>query len=77
MKNIESSRILIAALAAVLCIVAFFGAVESANAACEAVEGSSMLFANSFFQLVSNRSRMIQFSVVAVIVGCSLLWWRR
>ncbi len=77
MKNIEPSRILIAAPAVVLCLMAFFGAVESANAACEAVEGSSMLFANSFFHLVSNRSRMIQFSVVAVVCGCALLWWRR
>lgn len=35
------------------------------------------LQANNFKDFVGNRSRMIQISLVFVVFGCSLLWWRR
>jgi len=34
-------------------------------------------YTSGMLDMVSNRSRMIQVSLVCVIVGCSLLWWRR
>ncbi len=77
MKNILAFRWSIAAVAVAVCFLLFFGVSGVANAAEEGVEASSILFANPVLQLVSNRARMIQFSVVAVVFGCALLWWRR
>lgn len=39
--------------------------------------GSPLLQANLVWEFVANRSRMIQMSFVFVLVGCSLMWWRR
>ncbi len=78
MKNISMCRFVVTALAVTLCIALLLGLAEPANAASDTLEASSpILFANPFSQLVGNRARMIQLSVVAVTIGCGLLWWRR
>jgi hypothetical protein len=35
------------------------------------------LQANVIMELVSNRTRLIQVSLVCVALGCAMLWWRR
>ena len=45
--------------------------------AADSVHTATTLQANFMMDFVADRSRMIQVSVVAVVVGCSLLWWRR
>jgi hypothetical protein len=45
-----------------------------------AADGESsgwMLQANAYLQVVADRSRMIQVSLVCVLFGCALLWWKR
>jgi hypothetical protein len=42
-----------------------------------AADSVATLSGSTFLDLVSNRSRMIQVSLIFVAVGCSLLWWRR
>jgi hypothetical protein len=42
-----------------------------------AAEGTAPLQANVIMELVSNRSRLLQVSLVCVALGCALLWWRR
>ena len=42
-----------------------------------AAESSVLLQASSFYELVADRARMIQISLVIVALGCALLWWRR
>jgi hypothetical protein len=49
----------------------------SSGLAAELETTALTLQANSFLELVNNRSRMIQFSLVCVVFGCALLWWRR
>ena len=39
--------------------------------------GSFLLQANIIYELVADRARMIQVSIVIVALGCSLLWWRK
>ena len=78
MRSVLSFRFMIVALAALMCLMALFGMPAIASASGEGVElSSSILFANPFLELVSNRARMVQFSLIAVAFGCSLLWWRR
>ena len=35
------------------------------------------LQANIFMEFVADRSRMIQVSAVAVLLGCAMLWWKK
>jgi hypothetical protein len=37
----------------------------------------AFLQANTFFELVSDRARLIQISLVFVALGCALIWWYR
>lgn len=60
-------------LIAFLC---FLGLALSANVA-SAAEFGVMLQGNLVYEFVADRSRMIQISLVIVVLGCSLLWWRR
>jgi hypothetical protein len=39
--------------------------------------GSLTLQANFLSELVGDRARMIQASLVFVLLGCALLWWRK
>ena len=63
MNRICSSRWLL------VLFVCFLGLPEVASAA--------ELQANVIYELVADRSRMIQVSLVFVALGCALLWWRR
>jgi hypothetical protein len=46
--------------------------------ACAAAEGGGMMLqASLFYEIVGDRARMIQISLVVVACGCALLWWRR
>jgi hypothetical protein len=40
-------------------------------------EGSSFLQANVIYELVADRARMIQVSLVIVALGCACLWWKK
>jgi hypothetical protein len=46
-------------------------------AAASAQDGGSILQANVIYELVADRARMIQVSLVFVVLGCALLWWKR
>jgi hypothetical protein len=54
------------------CLFLFAGAAPAA-------EGMSapILQANFIYELVGDRSRMIQVSLVFVSLGCALIWWYR
>jgi hypothetical protein len=39
--------------------------------------GSCILQANAFLDIFADRSRMIQGTIVVVILGCACLWWKR
>ncbi len=39
--------------------------------------GAPILHAGYFLEIVSDRARLIQVSLVVVTLGCALLWWRR
>ncbi len=51
--------------------------VAAPSFAADALHASMTLHANFIMDLVSDRARLIQVSLVAVVLGCSLLWWRR
>ena len=53
------------------CVPLFATSVAAAEA------GSSLLQANAFLELFHDRSRMIQITLVVVVLGCAMLWWRR
>ena len=40
-------------------------------------EGSLSLQANFLSELVGDRARLIQVSLVVVALGCALLWWSK
>ena len=54
---------------ALACVVLFPGIALGAE--------SVGLQANIFMEFVGDRSRMIQVSAVAVLLGCAMLWWRK
>lgn len=39
--------------------------------------GAPMLQANFIWKFAADRSRMIQITLVVVVLGCALLWWTR
>jgi hypothetical protein len=45
--------------------------------AASAQDGGSFLQANVIYEFVADRARMIQVSLVFVVVGCALLWWKK
>ena len=49
----------------------------AAFAAGSGVDSAATLQANFMFDLVADRARMIQVSVVFVALGCALIWWYR
>ena len=48
-----------------------------ADSAAAAEMGAPILQANIIFELVADRARMIQVSLVFVVLGCALLWWKK
>lgn len=42
-----------------------------------ATEPALNLSANFMMDLVGDRSRLLQVSLVCVVFGCALLWWKR
>lgn len=64
-------RVLLLTLLSLAAMLLVADPVSAAEAA------SSMLQANLVWEFVGNRSRMIQISLVFVLVGCAMLWWRR
>ncbi len=58
-----------------LCLLA-----ATASASPPSVEGAAsmpILQANIIAELVSDRARLIQVSLVIVTLGCALIWWYR
>lgn len=53
------------------------GLLFSADYASAGESGVPLLQANIIYELVADRARMIQVSLVIVALGCALLWWRR
>jgi hypothetical protein len=46
-----------------------------ASIAFASTEATPILQANFIFELVSDRARLIQVSLVFVTLGCALIWW--
>lgn len=68
----------LALLALGLCCLHLFAAVAfAAGPSLETAAAVPVLQANFMLELVSNRARMIQVSVVFVTLGCALIWWYR
>jgi hypothetical protein len=42
-----------------------------------ASDSMQVLQGNFIYELVGNRSRMIQISLIFVALGCALIWWYR
>jgi hypothetical protein len=57
----------------VILLVCVFGLPDAAAAA----DAHIGLQASMFYELVADRARMLQVSLVIVALGCALLWWRR
>jgi hypothetical protein len=53
------------------------GLLFCADVASAGEPGVPLLQANLIYELVADRARMIQVSLVIVALGCALLWWRR
>jgi hypothetical protein len=53
------------------------GLFAAAGRAAEASAATPLLQANFLFELVADRARLIQVSLVFVVCGIALLWWRR
>jgi hypothetical protein len=64
---------------AVLLTLAVLGLLTPMLGAAEALAGETAtpLFADIVSEIVTDRSRMIQFSVVIVAFGIALLWWKK
>jgi hypothetical protein len=70
----QSVRWLLLLLLSVCLVPVFASAVFAATA--DPPVGT-FLQANTFFELVSDRARLIQISLVIVALGCALIWWYR
>ncbi|MSU77508.1 MAG: hypothetical protein EXS16_05350 [Gemmataceae bacterium] len=75
MKMFNTSPVALVALAVTVLLLGIAGPANAGSATLDA--SSPILVAYDYFQIIGNRPRMIQFSLVAVALGCSLLWWRR
>ena len=68
----------ISPLRILLLILFVFGAIQLlAGPAAAAEGGPSILHASFLSEIVGDRSRMIQASLVFVLLGCAMLWWRK
>jgi hypothetical protein len=81
MKTVSSPRLLgwpMLLLLGLSCLPFFaagaFGAAPSVDVP---LDSAPHLQANFIFELVSDRPRLIQVSLVAVAFGVALLWWKR
>ena len=51
--------------------------IATQSSAADVFQAATTLQADFLIDLLANRARMTQVSVVAVVFGCALLWWRR
>lgn len=58
-------------------LLSFGGLFLGVDSLSAAETGSSMLQANFVWEFAGDRSRMIQMSLVFVLLGCAMLWWKR
>jgi hypothetical protein len=57
------------------CLSVFAGAASAAPPSADAAASVPILQANFFYELVSDRARLIQISLVIVAFGCAIMWW--
>lgn len=60
-----------------LMILGLVGLAVLSCSASAAEPSAPFLQGNLVFEMVSNRSRMIQVSLVCVAFGCAIIWWYR
>ncbi|MBI3821099.1 MAG: hypothetical protein HY289_00290 [Planctomycetes bacterium] len=60
-----------------LACVPIFAAVACAAGPSAEMTTTSILHASILMELVADRARLIQVSLVVVAVGCALIWWYR
>ena len=61
-----------------LALLNLFATTASAAAPCiDSTATMPILQANFVYELVADRARMIQVSLVFVALGCALIWWYR
>lgn len=65
----NASNPLVLVLLALCCLPLFAAAVFAAD--------TPILQANVMYELVSDRARLIQVSLVIVVIGCAAIWWYR
>jgi hypothetical protein len=77
--SLQPARWLFLLLFALGCLLMFAPAGLAADLPSngEAISLTPTIQANILQELVGNRTRLIQVSLVCVVLGCSLLWWKR
>jgi len=59
------------------CLIVFAASASAAGPSVDTAAAMPTLQANFFFELVADRARLIQVSLVIVAFGCAILWWYR
>jgi hypothetical protein len=59
------------------CLPGFAASAFAAAPCVDAAAAMPTLQANFLFELVADRARLIQVSLVIVAFGCAILWWYR
>jgi hypothetical protein len=73
----RSLRCLLLVLLGVGILPLFAASAFAAGSPADAGITMPILQANIIFELVSDRARLIQVSLVIVATGCALIWWYR
>jgi hypothetical protein len=76
MNAVFSHQLLRILIVVLLALVGFFVCVPAAPAAAFAQDAPAF-HSNIIYDLLANRSRMIQVSLVIVGLGCAIMWWYR
>jgi hypothetical protein len=64
-------------LLGLFCLHVFAAAAVASGPAVETIATTPFLQANFVYDLVADRARMVQVSLVFVTLGCVLIWWYR
>ena len=59
------------------CLIVFAASASAAGPSVDTAAAMPTLQANIFWELVADRTRLIQVSLVIVAFGCAILWWYR
>jgi hypothetical protein len=75
--NSPSARWSAGVLTGLLALAALLGLAPAAPAADALTLSATPLVADLLMEIVSDRARLIQLSVIAVAFGIALLWWKK